>query len=140
MAKKSKKTVDVTGGAGLTDNPFAALAGGANGTSSSEGENQAAGRNSETSAHSNEASSATGMLSGIVVVRYQRKGRAGKEVTLVEKLELESAATDTLCRELKRTLGCGGHVENGVVVLAGDQRERLPDLLRQRGARKVRGA
>ena len=71
------------------------------------------------------------------VVRYQRKGRGGKEVTLVEKLELPEAALDRWCRELKRALGCGGSLEAGVIALAGDQRPRLPAMLEARGVRRV---
>jgi translation initiation factor 1 len=71
------------------------------------------------------------------VVRYQRKGRGGKEATLVEKLDLAPAELETWCRELKRALGCGGGVEDRVIVLAGDQRPRLPALLEQRGVRRV---
>jgi translation initiation factor 1 len=72
------------------------------------------------------------------VVRYQRKGRGGKEVTLVEKLELPEAELESWCRELKRALGCGGSVEEGAAIaLAGDQRPRLPALLEARGVRRV---
>ena len=71
------------------------------------------------------------------VVRYQRKGRGGKEVTLVDKLELAPADLECWCRDLKRALGCGGAIEDGVIVLAGDQRERLPRLLEGRGVRRV---
>jgi translation initiation factor 1 len=71
------------------------------------------------------------------VVRYQRKGRGGKEVTLVEKLELPDAELEAWCRELKRALGCGGSLEGGAIALAGDQRPRLPALLEARGVRRV---
>ncbi len=71
------------------------------------------------------------------VVRYQRKGRGGKEVTLVDKLELAPADLESWCRDLKRALGCGGAIEGDVIVLAGDQRERLPRLLEGRGVRRV---
>ena len=71
------------------------------------------------------------------VVRYQRKGRGGKEVTLVEKLELPEAELEVWCRELKRALGCGGSLEGGAIALAGDQRPRLPALLEARGVRRV---
>jgi translation initiation factor 1 len=71
------------------------------------------------------------------VVRYERKGRAGKEVTLVDKLGLPESDLAAWCRELKRALGCGGTVEGAVIVLAGDQRTRLPGLLEARGVRRV---
>ena len=71
------------------------------------------------------------------VVRYERKHRGGKEVTLVEKLELKPDALATWCRELKQALGCGGLVEESSIVLQGDQRSRLPELLTARGVGRV---
>jgi translation initiation factor 1 len=71
------------------------------------------------------------------VVRYERKGRGGKEVTLVEQLGLSPADLETWCRDLKRALGCGGSVEQTAIALAGDQRRRLPSLLETRGVRRT---
>jgi translation initiation factor 1 len=71
------------------------------------------------------------------VVRYQRKGRGGKEATIVEQLGLDAAQLDEWCRELKRALGCGGHVEGEQLVFGGDQRARLPALLERKGVRRV---
>ncbi|MCA1828986.1 MAG: translation initiation factor [Myxococcales bacterium] len=69
------------------------------------------------------------------VVRMERKGRGGKEVTVVE--QLEHVDLDKLLKELKNALGCGGAVENGTLVLQGDQRKRLPAILEAKGVRKV---
>ncbi|MBM7113628.1 translation initiation factor [Archangium primigenium] len=71
------------------------------------------------------------------VVRMERKGRGGKEVTVVEQLELSEAERDTWLKALKGSLGCGGTVEGDTLVLQGDQRERLPALLEARGVRRV---
>jgi translation initiation factor 1 len=71
------------------------------------------------------------------VVRYERKGRGGKEATVIEQLGLSAADLETWCRELKRALGCGGSVEQSSIALAGDQRGRLPALLEARGVRRV---
>ncbi|RKG70817.1 translation initiation factor [Corallococcus terminator] len=71
------------------------------------------------------------------VVRMERKGRGGKEVTVVEQLGLPAAQLDTWLKALKGGLGCGGVVEEDSLVLQGDQRERLPALLEARGVRKV---
>lgn len=71
------------------------------------------------------------------VVRYERKHRGGKEVTVVEKLELKADDLARWCRELKQALGCGGSVEETSIVLQGDQRPRLPALLTARGVAKV---
>src|SRR5215831_6342950 len=39
------------------------------------------------------------------VVRMERKGRGGKEVTVVDKLGLPPAQLETWCRDLKQALG-----------------------------------
>ncbi len=71
------------------------------------------------------------------VVRMERKGRGGKEVTVVEQLSLRPAELEAWLKALKGQLGCGGTCEEGMLVLQGDQRERLPGLLTARGVRKV---
>lgn len=71
------------------------------------------------------------------VVRMERKGRGGKEVTAVEQLSLPPDELEEWLKALKQSLGCGGVVEGDTLVLQGDQRERLPELLTKRGVRKV---
>jgi len=71
------------------------------------------------------------------VVRMERKGRGGKEVTVIEQLELKRADLDEWLKALKDALGCGGALEGNALVLQGDQRKRLPGLLSARGVRRV---
>jgi translation initiation factor 1 len=71
------------------------------------------------------------------VVRMERKGRGGKEVTVVEQLGLPPAQLEVWLKALKGALGCGGAVEEESLVLQGDHRERLPALLESRGVRRV---
>jgi translation initiation factor 1 len=71
------------------------------------------------------------------VVRMERKGRGGKEVTVVEQLGLKAKDLDVWLKALKGALGCGGVVEGETLVLQGDQRKRLPAILESRGVRKV---
>jgi translation initiation factor 1 len=71
------------------------------------------------------------------VVRLERKGRAGKEATVVEKLALPPEALAAWADALKRSLGCGGGVEDDAIVLQGDQRGRARAFLEGRGVRKV---
>ena len=63
--------------------------------------------------------------------------RGGKEVTLVEQLELPDRELQAWLKALKGSLGCGGAVEGASLVLQGDQRKRLPSLLESRGVRRV---
>ena len=71
------------------------------------------------------------------VVRMERKGRGGKEVTVVDKLGLGPAALEAWCRDLKQALGCGGAVDGELIVLQGDLRTRVPAVLTARGVGKV---
>jgi translation initiation factor 1 len=71
------------------------------------------------------------------VVRLERKGRSGKEVTVIEQLDLPPAELARWLKALKGALGCGGVLEEGSLALQGDQRERLERLLVERGVRKV---
>ena len=71
------------------------------------------------------------------VVRMERKGRGGKEATVIEKLGLTATELETWCRELKQALGCGGVVDGDAIVLQGDLRTRLPAVLTKRGVAKV---
>jgi translation initiation factor 1 len=71
------------------------------------------------------------------VVRMERVGRGGKEVTVIEQLELPVKDRDEWLKALKGSLGCGGSIEGTALVLQGDQRERLPKLLEKRGVKRV---
>ena len=71
------------------------------------------------------------------VVRLERKGRGGKEVTVVEQLGLPAKQLEVWLKALKGALGCGGVVEGDALVLQGDHRERVRPVLESRGVRKV---
>ena len=71
------------------------------------------------------------------VVRLERSGRGGKEVTVVEHLGLAPKDREVWLKALKSALGCGGVVEGDALVLQGDQRERLPRILSSRGVKKI---
>jgi translation initiation factor 1 len=71
------------------------------------------------------------------VVRMERKGRGGKEVTVIEQLNLSSRELEKWLKDLKNGLGCGGTVEGNDLMLQGDQRERIEKLLVAKGVRKI---
>ena len=71
------------------------------------------------------------------VVRLERAGRRGKEVTVVEHLELPTSEREGWLKELKSALGCGGALEEEALVLQGDLRERAAKWLEKRGVKKV---
>jgi translation initiation factor 1 len=71
------------------------------------------------------------------VVRMERAGRGGKDVTVVEQLGIPPIEREKWLRALKSTLGCGGNIEGEALVFQGDHRTRLPALLTARGVKKV---
>lgn len=71
------------------------------------------------------------------VIRLERSGRRGKEVTVVEHLALSAEQRDAWLKTLKARLGCGGAVEGEALVLQGDLRKRLAPLLTELGVRKI---
>jgi translation initiation factor 1 len=71
------------------------------------------------------------------VVRLERKGRGGKEATVVEKLALPPRALEAWAVEARRALGCGGSIEGDAIVLQGDQRDRAVRWLEGKGVRRV---
>jgi translation initiation factor 1 len=71
----------------------------------------------------------------VAKLRAEQKGRGGKVVTIVHGLPHNSAFLHTLCQELKRACGTGGAVADGegAIELQGDLRERLRELLLEKG-------
>jgi translation initiation factor 1 len=70
---------------------------------------------------------------GIVRVRREVKGRAGKTVTTIEGVPLRGEAIETLASELKRRCSAGGSVKDGVIVLQGDHRKTVVPMLEVKG-------
>ena len=68
-----------------------------------------------------------------ITVRRERAGRGGKTVTIVEGPGLAGAKLDALAREAARAHGVGARVEDGTLVVQGDQAERLVSWLAERG-------
>ena len=76
-------------------------------------------------------------FAGKLVVARTRKGRGGKTVTTVRGIDAKGEALESIARELKKALGCGASVEDGEVVVQGEQEKRVAAWLETRGARRV---
>jgi translation initiation factor 1 len=69
-----------------------------------------------------------------VVVRYTKKGRGGKAVTLVQGID---SGADDLLAKLKKELGVGARRDDDELVIQGNQVERVARWLESQGAKKV---
>jgi translation initiation factor 1 len=72
-----------------------------------------------------------------IVLRREKKGRGGKTATIIEGLQRSDDALQAMARELRRSLGCGAHVEAMTIVVSGAQTERVRDWLAARGATRL---
>lgn len=61
-------------------------------------------------------------------VQYERKGRGGKEVTILHGFTCGDDEVKTLARRLKQLFGTGGSVRGGEILLQGDWRTEIENL------------
>jgi translation initiation factor 1 len=66
-------------------------------------------------------------------LRLDSKHRAGKAVTLVEGFIGSAVDLEELGKKLKTHCGTGGAVKGGIVIVQGDQREKLKQWLIKHG-------
>lgn len=62
-------------------------------------------------------------------VRLDTRQRAGKAVTLVEGYVGPESELEELGRQLKAYCGTGGSVKDGLIIIQGDQREKITPWL-----------
>lgn len=82
------------------------------------------------------------MLQGNTPVRVgrERKGRGGKTVSIITGVMSRDAGKQALLKLLKNKLGTGGALEEDNIVIQGDHRERIVEILNELGYRaKVAG-
>ncbi|MBO4605821.1 MAG: translation initiation factor [Bacteroidales bacterium] len=74
-----------------------------------------------------------------LIVRIDRSGRGGKQVTLVQGFVGREDDLAELGRALKKKCGVGGTAKDGEIVIQGDWRDRLVSLLLDMGYNAKRG-
>lgn len=74
-----------------------------------------------------------------LIVRIDRRQRAGKQVTLVEGFVGTSDDLAALAKSLKTKCGVGGTAKDGEITIQGDLRDKVTALLLSMGYNAKRG-
>lgn len=78
-------------------------------------------------------SAAAGPRDGFVRISRDRKGRAGKTMTLISNLPGDDAALGEITQKLKKLCGSGGTSKDQEILIQGDHRDRIEAWLIQQG-------
>lgn len=73
-----------------------------------------------------------------VHVLIEKKGRAGKTVTIVEGFDCPDETLQEVARQLKRRLGVGGSARGGEILIQGNLLSKVKEALMDMGY-KVKG-
>lgn len=63
----------------------------------------------------------------------EKKGRKGKVATIVEGFTCDDSELGEIAARLKKKIGVGGSARGGEILIQGDCRERVTQLLREEG-------
>lgn len=73
-----------------------------------------------------------------LICKYEKKGRNGKPVTLVEGFEGSDEDLKKISKKIKTTLGIGGSEKDGVIIIQGDNRDKVMAILQEMGYKTKR--
>ena len=73
-------------------------------------------------------------------VHYEKKGRGGKEAILIKGIELDQLKLEEIAKTIKNKLGVGGSVKDGEIIISGNKRDKIIEILTSIGFKKIKKA
>ena len=70
-----------------------------------------------------------------LTIAYERKGRGGKEVTIIRGFTVSHEEVSAIASKLKSKLGTGGSARGGEILMQGDRREKVREVLSDMGVK-----
>lgn len=73
-----------------------------------------------------------------LICKFEKKGRNGKPVTLVEGFEGSDEELKNISKKIKTSLGIGGSEKDGTIIIQGDNRDKIMRILHELGYKTKR--
>ena len=73
-----------------------------------------------------------------LVCKFEKKGRHGKPVTLIERFERNDEELKKISKKIKTQLGIGGSEKDGIIIIQGDNRDKIMVILKELGYKTKR--
>jgi translation initiation factor 1 len=73
-----------------------------------------------------------------LICKFEKKGRNGKPVTIVEGWEGNEEDLKKISKKIKTTLGIGGSEKDGTIIIQGDNRDKIMNILKEMGYKTKR--
>lgn len=70
---------------------------------------------------------------GIIRIQKEKKGRAGKTVTVIYNIPLNNFDMSVLAKKIKQICGAGGSVKGDVIIIQGENMENVIVFLEGEG-------
>lgn len=84
----------------------------------------------DESSQKDEGSTKGSVQKSPLYVITDRKGRKGKTATIIEGFEGSDDALESLAKTLKQKLGTGGSTRDGEILIQGDRKNDVTNILR----------
>nr|MBS0037137.1 translation initiation factor [Saprospiraceae bacterium] len=73
-----------------------------------------------------------------VRIKLEKKGRGGKIVSIVSGLKVNPDHLEDIAKDLKSKCGTGGTSKNGEIIIQGDHRDKMIEILLKKGYSNVK--
>ena len=66
-------------------------------------------------------------------LHFSKKGRSGKIVTIVRGIDIDKDTLEDISKKLKRKLSVGGSIKDGEIIIQGNNRDKIKEVLLKMG-------
>jgi translation initiation factor 1 len=80
----------------------------------------------------------TNLSKQTIYVHYEKKGRGGKEAIIIKGIEESEKMLEEIAKTIKNKLGVGGTVKEGEIIISGNKRDKIIDILKEVGFKSIK--